>query len=306
MKKTSLVIMAAGMGSRYGAGIKQLANVGPSGELIIDYSIHDAVAAGFNDVVFIIRKDIEEAFHQAIGRRIADVVNTRYVYQEMDDLPPGFSVPEGRAKPWGTGQAILCCKDVLEGPFAVINADDYYGKQAFSKMYAYLNHMAPDAKPYDISMAGFILKNTLSENGTVSRGLCTLNSQGKLISVTETGGIGYGKDGAVYSFADESHPVPVDPDTYVSMNFWGFPLSFMAPLQEGFTAFLSNLQNPQKDEYLLPHIVDELIKAQKAEVSLLETTDRWFGVTYQADKQSVVDAIAALVAQGEYKANLYE
>lgn len=312
MVKTTLVIMAAGIGSRYGAGIKQLAKVGPSGEIIMDYSIYDAIEAGFNEVVFIIRRDLEKDFKEIIGRRIEKVVPVRYAYQELDDLPAGFQKPKGRTKPWGTGQAVLAAKELVDSPFAVINADDYYGKEAFVKLHDYLvagqaSDRAADAvsADFDLCMAGFILKNTLSENGGVTRGVCEADDNGNLLRVTETYDIQL-KDGALTARDEKGNPAAVWKDQYVSMNMWGLTPDFFDELEEGFQAFLENLDpDDLKAEYLLPRIIDKLLSQKRASVKILETQDKWFGVTYQEDKKSVVDAIRDLVDRGVYAEKLF-
>lgn len=303
MKKTTLVIMAAGIGSRFGEGIKQLTPVGPSGEIIMDYSIHDAIEAGFNKVVFIIRRDLEKDFKEIIGNRIEKKIEVAYAYQALEDIPEGFSVPEGRKKPWGTGQAVLCCKELVDTPFMVINADDYYGKEAFVKIHDYLVQDRPSTGKYDICMAGFILKNTLSDNGVVTRGVCVASGD-QLKTVHETSDIG--KDAAGRVTGEYGGVVSeLDPDSYVSMNMWGFTPDFMQELESGFKEFLKGVgENALKQEYLLPGVVDDLLQAGKAEVKILETQDKWFGVTYQADKQTVVDAFRELVEKGVYPENI--
>lgn len=299
MQKTTLVIMAAGIGSRFGGGIKQLAPVGPNGEIIIDYSIHDALEAGFNKVVFIIRKDLEKDFREVIGNRVEHLCEVEYAFQEMDDLPKGFTVPEGRAKPWGTGQAILVCKDIVKEPFAVINADDYYGKQAFVKVHDYLVEHA--GTKYQYCMAGFILRNTLSDNGGVTRGVCKVDGNGYLSDIVETSNIIKCPEGVKIEDTDEV----IDADSYVSMNMWGITPEFFEVLEKGFTEFLSALPpGDLKAEYLLPMVIDGMLKSGQATVAVLETLDKWFGVTYAADKQSVVDAFAKLIADGVYASPL--
>lgn len=305
MKDTTLVIMAAGIGSRFGGGIKQLEPMGPNGEIIMDYSIYDAIEAGFNKVVFVIRKDLEEVFKEVIGNRIEKVIKVEYAFQEMDDLPKGFSVPAGRAKPWGTGQAILACKDVVKEPFAVINADDYYGKDSFKTIHDYLveEHNIPGK--YNISMVGFILKNTLSDNGAVTRGVCVLDENGNLKAVNETSGIVKYEGAAAYE--ENGKMVKIDEECRVSMNMWGFEPAFFKELEEGFTEFLSGLtEGDIKKEYLLPSIVDKLIKNDKAQVKVLESKDKWVGVTYKEDKPVVVESIRALIASGKYPEKLYK
>ena len=291
MKKT-LVILAAGIGSRYGGGIKQLEHVGPNGEIIIDYSIHDAIKAGFNKIVFIIRHAIEADFREVIGDRIEALcrplgVEVCYAFQEMENAP--IPVPEGRAKPWGTGHAVLCCKSQIHEPFAVINADDYYGKDGFVKAAAFLERG-------QYGLIGYILKNTLSDNGGVTRGLCSV-SDGHLIGIDETKNIVKTQQGA------SSGDTALDPDTIVSMNFWCLPASFPDILERGFPEFLKNMKDPLKDEYLLPTIVDGLLKSGTP-VSVLSTDDAWFGVTYKEDKASVVESFKKLYAAGVYAPEL--
>ncbi len=306
MKKTTLVIMAAGIGSRFGKGIKQLAPVGPSGEIIMEYSIHDALEAGFNKVVFIIRRDLEEEFRRVIGDKIGKLAEVEYVFQELDDLPEGFSKPEGRTKPWGTGQAVLCCKDVVKEPFAVINADDYYGKDPFVKLHRYLTSEHQGAEGAgDICMAGFVLKNTLSENGGVTRGICALDENNRLTGVKETQNIVRTEDGAAVKGEDGSLTL-VDADSLVSMNMWGFQPEFIQVLEQGFVEFLKEVpKGDLKKEYLLPIKVDELIQQGKASVTVLQTDSRWFGVTYQEDREAVVEAIRDLVQEGVYEEKLF-
>lgn len=305
MKKTTLAIMAAGIGSRFGKGIKQLAPVGPSGEIIMDYSIHDALEAGFDKIVFIIRKDLEKDFREVIGKRIEKIADVTYVFQELDDLPEGFEKPAERTKPWGTGQAVLCCKDVIHEPFAVINADDYYGKDPFIKLHDYLvqDHSQTDGKE-DICMAGFILKNTLSENGGVTRGICKVEDN-RLSGIQETFHIVKTQDGAGVE-TDEGIE-PVNPESLVSMNMWGFQPEFLSVLEKGFVSFLKEVpEGDLKKEYLLPTKVDQMLKDNKANVTVLKTDSQWFGVTYQEDREAVVKEIQKLIDQGVYHANLYE
>lgn len=305
MKNTTLVIMAAGIGSRFGGGIKQLEPMGPNGEIIMDYSIYDAKAAGFNKVVFILRKDIEEDFREIIGQRIEKVIDVEYVFQSLDDLPEGFRAPEDRKKPWGTGQAVLCCKGVVNEPFAVINADDYYGKEAFKKVHDYLVSDGTTDKVYDLCMAGFILKNTLSDNGAVTRGVCMVDAEDYLSQVVETSGIYMTPEGRI-AHEDNGSDMVITPDQHVSMNMWGFTPNFLNELETGFKAFLEEIPDGEvKREYLLPTIVDQLIKADKASVKVLETRDKWFGVTYKEDKESVVASFKKLIAAGVYPANLW-
>ena len=305
MKKTALVIMAAGIGSRFGKGIKQLAPVGPNGEIIMDYSIHDALEAGFNKVVFIIRKDLEEEFRQVIGNRIEKITEVAYAFQALDDLPDGFTCPADRTKPWGTGQAVLAAESVLSEPFMVINADDYYGKEAYVKVHDYLVQEQPDDGILHICMAGFRLGNTLSDNGSVTRGVCHIEN-GALTGVTETHDIYKTADGAE-SRPEGGEVVPLNVKDLVSMNMWGLTPAFMDTLKKGFVEFLQGVKEGEiKKEYLLPEMIDQLIKAGKAKVDVLETKDTWFGVTYQEDKASVTEAFKKLVEEGVYPSNLYK
>ena len=300
MKNTTLVIMAAGIGSRFGGGIKQLEPVGPAGEIIMDYSIHDALEAGFNKIVFIIRKDLEKDFKEIIGKRIEKIADVSYAFQELDDLPEGFHKPADRTKPWGTGQAILCCKGLLNEPFIVINADDYYGKEAFVKIHDYLVNWTPVPGKFNFCMAGFILGNTLSDNGGVTRGVCNIDENYHLADVDETSDIIKTEEGAAIRMEDGSLK-PIDEKSYVSMNMWGFTPDLLDALETGFAKFLSGIKEGDiKKEYLLPIIVDQLIKSDKAQVTLLETNDKWFGVTYKEDKDTVVESFRRLIAEGVY------
>lgn len=307
MKTTSLVIMAAGIGSRFGGGIKQLEPVGPNGEIIMDYSIHDALEAGFNKVIFIIRKDLEKDFKEIIGNRIEKIAPVEYAFQEIDDLPEGFSVPEGRKKPWGTGQAILAARNLIKEPFLVINADDYYGKEGFKKIHDYMvNGMEEKDGVYDMCMAGFILSNTLSENGGVTRGVATVGENGYLAKVTETYNIYQDAEG-MHASDNEGNPVSVKADQHVSMNMFGLPAGFVKELEKGFPEFLSGIREGDiKAEYLLPAMIDQAIRNKKATVRVLETRDKWFGVTYKEDKPSVVAAIRRLIDAGVYPEKLFQ
>lgn len=303
MRKTALVIMAAGLGSRYG-GIKQLEPVGPGGEIIMDYSIYDAIEAGFNKIVFIIRKDIEEDFMNIIGNRIQKLIEVEYVIQDVTELPDGFECPRERTKPWGTGHAILCCKDQIHEPFAVINADDYYGKEAFKIMHEYLTKRLQTLE-HDYCMAGFILKNTLSENGGVTRGLCQVDEKNKLTEIYETKNI---KRQGLIATGDNctGKDLKIDLDSVVSMNMWGFTTEIMKDLEDKFIPFLEKHATTDFNaEYLLPVVIGELIKEEKASVEVLKTKDSWFGVTYKEDKETVMQSFRALVDQGIYPEKLF-
>lgn len=305
MEKPVLVIMAAGMGSRYG-GLKQIDPVDAYGNIIMDFSIYDAVAAGFEKVVFVIKKAIEKEFKEQVGERIAKVVDVDYVYQELADLPEGFAVPESREKPFGTGHAVLSCRGHIHGPFAVINADDYYGREAFSLMYEYLSTHHDDEK-YHYAMVGYLLKNTLTEHGHVARGICKTNAEGHLTEIRERTHIEGYADGVHYTEDEGATWIPLCEDDIVSMNFWGFSQSMLTELEARFSRFLEeNLaKDPLKCEFFLPSVVDELIREGKAVVDVKSTKDRWYGVTYREDKEKVVAAIAGLKAQGLYPEQLW-
>ena len=300
--KTALVIMAAGIGSRFGGGIKQLAPVGPNGEIIMDYSIHDAIKAGFNKVVFIIRKDIEDDFREIIGNRIEKIcekagVEVAYAFQSLDKLPDGYSVPQGRTKPWGTGQAVLVAKDVVSEPFAVINADDYYGKAAFANIH---NFLVSEVKDNGFCMAGFVLKNTLSDNGAVTRGICRTDGNGYLTKVVETSGIEKTVTGA------QAGGVEIDVNSPVSMNMWGLPVKYMEMLENDFGKFLDGISgNELKAEYLLPIHIGGLLENGEITVKVLPTNDKWFGVTYKEDKDFVIESFRQLIADGVYSRDLF-
>ncbi len=295
MKKTALVIMAAGIGSRFGKGIKQLAPVGPNGEIIMDYSIHDALEAGFNKVVFIIRKDLEEEFRRVIGERIEKITEVAYAFQSLDDLPEGFEKPADRTKPWGTGQAVLAAKKVIDTPFIVINADDYYGKEGFKAVHEYLVNGGKSC------MAGFVLKNTLSDNGGVTRGICKMDEENNLTEVVETKNIVKTEHGA------ETDGVDVNVDSLVSMNMWGLTPEFLDVLEEGFNEFFEKKvpENPLKAEYLIPIFIGELLNKGKISVKVLKTNDTWYGMTYHEDVEAVRDSFKKMLENGVYKADLF-
>ncbi len=299
-EKPVLVIMAAGMGSRYG-GLKQIDPVDEQGNIIIDFSIYDAVKAGFGKIVFIIKKQIEEEFKKSIGERIAKYVEVEYVYQELDKIPSEFSVPEGRVKPFGTGHAILCAKDVIHGPFAVINADDYYGRHAFEEIYRQLTTIEDDDK-YRYAMVGYQLPNTLTENGSVARGVCVVDEKKNLVTINERTKIEKHGDKAEYTEDDGNTWKTLPNKSLVSMNMWGFTQSIMNELDNRFVKFLKEelIANPLKAEYFLPFVVDELLQEGKATVTVLETPDVWHGVTYKEDKPCVMAAIKELKDSGMY------
>ena len=304
MSKVTLVVMAAGIGSRFGGGIKQLEAVGPNGEIIMDYSIHDALEAGFNKVVFVIRKDLEKDFKEIIGRRMEKLVEVEYAYQELNDIPERFQKnTEGRKKPWGTGQAILCCKDVVDEPFLVINADDYYGKEAYREAYAYLTGRK-DNNAYEACMVGFVLKNTLSDNGGVTRGVCKVDEHRMLSEIVETSNIVKTTEGAAVQTEDGA--VPIDVESEVSMNMWGLSPKFFEVLDKGFDEFLEKLDPENlKGEYLLPTIIGDLLNEGKMKVEVRKSHDEWFGVTYKEDKPDVVAAIQKLIKDGVYPEKLF-
>lgn len=276
--KTSVVVMAAGMGSRFG-GLKQIEPVGPNGESILEFSIFDAKRAGFDEVVFIIRKDFEEDFKNKIGEKVEKYIDVKYVFQDMANIPSPYSVPEDRTKPWGTAHAIYCCKDAVKNAFAVINADDYYGINSFKIIHDQIS------KNDEICMVGYKLGNTLTENGTVARGVCEI-TDGCLSKITE------------HTALDKNSGIPLD--TIVSMNMWGFSPDIFPKIEAGFDNFFKNIQNPQKDEFFLPTVVDNLINNENKKVKVLTTDEKWYGVTYKEDKESVVNALQKLVEEGYY------
>lgn len=307
MKKPVLVVMAAGMGSRYG-GLKQVDPVGNHNQLIIDYSIYDARRAGFETVVFVIKHEIEDTFKAAIGDRLSKVIHVKYAYQQLDDLPAGYSVPEGRVKPWGTAHAILAARKVVDGPFAVVNSDDYYGPEGFKKIYDYLESHPDQPGCYEFAMVGYLLGNTVTENGHVARGVCEEDSENYLTRVTERTHIE--KDGVDARFTEDDGATwtHLSGSTIVSMNLWGFTQSFMKEAQARFPAFLDQAlkENPQKGEYFLPSVVTQLLEEKKARVKVLRSADKWYGVTYREDKPVVVQAIADMTARGLYPDKLWD
>ncbi|MBE5794271.1 MAG: nucleotidyltransferase [Clostridiales bacterium] len=302
MNKPVLIIMAAGMGSRYG-GLKQMDPVGANGELILDYSLFDARRAGFERAVIVIKKENEEAFRQVLGDRVSKHMQIDYAYQDLLDVPEGYQIPEGRKKPWGTGHAIYAARDLVDAPFCAINADDFYGYNAFKLAYEHLCSLKDDG---DVAMVGYLLKNTLSESGSVARGVCTTDETGKLLDLTERTHIIPSMDGPLMT-EDMQTYTRLSEDTVVSMNMWGFPAAMMQAIKDGFPKFLNEdvPKNPEKAEYFLPKVVDTQLSAGNARVSVLTTPDKWYGVTYAADKQDVVDALSRMHEAGEYPTPLW-
>lgn len=310
MNKPVLIIMAAGMGSRYG-GLKQIDPVSDKGEIILDFSLYDAMMAGFEDVVFVIKEENEADFRALIDERAGKHMNVRYAFQKLEDIPEGYKVPEGREKPWGTCHAVMSARHLVNGPFAVINADDYYGPGAFQSMYDFLEKSAEEAakeeaagtKPaqYEFCMIGYELKNTITENGHVSRGVCDVTDGGYLKDIVERTKI-MRRDGGIQYTEDGESWVTLPEDTVVSMNFWGFSKDMMTEMVAGFPEFLDEAlkTNPLKGEYFLPGVVDTLLKEEKARVRVLRSRDKWYGVTYKQDKQTVVDALQAMKDKGLY------
>lgn len=302
--KTTLVIMAAGIGSRFGTGIKQLTKMNEAGEIIIDYSIYDAKEAGFDKVVFVIRHAIEEEFKEVIGNRIEKVIPVEYVYQELEDIPEGFTVPEGRTKPWGTGQAILACRGKVDTPFIIINADDYYGKKAFRLLHEFLCTPHEKTGKMRMAMAGFILKNTVSENGTVTRGVCVADDSNILKGVIESRDIAI-VDGRAVTSTEESKDI-ISPESIVSMNMWACDEDFLEILEDRFKVFLADdSKDPLKKEFLVPVLIDRLIKEEKVSVEILPTEDKWIGITYKEDTEAAREEFRRMAEEGIYPAKLW-
>ncbi len=307
MDKPVLVVMAAGMGSRYG-GLKQMDPMDDAGHVILDFSVYDAMLAGFEKVIFIIKRENEEVFRECIGDRIAKRMQVTYAYQDLDALPEGYTVPEGRQKPFGTGHAVLCCKDQVNGPFAVINADDFYGRRAFQMIYDYLSSPKEENGRYQYVMVGYIMENTLTENGHVARGVCRIDENGHLVEIHERTRIERHGDKTEYTEDEGASWVKIPEGSIASMNMWGFEQNLMDELEQRFPAFLEeNLsENPLKCEFFLPSAVQQLMEEQKAEVAVLKSEDRWYGVTYKEDKETVMKAIADFKANGIYPEQLWE
>lgn len=302
-----LVVMAAGMGSRYG-GMKQIDPVGKNGEIIIDYSLFDAMRAGFRQVIFIIQRKNEADFRQVIGDRISRYMQVEYAFQELDDLPKGFSLPDGRVKPWGTGHAVWACRKMIDAPFAVINADDFYGKEGFEQIYRFLSSVE-DTEKYQYAMVGYTLKNTLTDNGFVSRGVCRTEN-GKLVDITERTRIEKDPAGIGAKFSEDGGETwsPLDPESVVSMNLWGFTPGILQEMEMRFAAFLKKtlVENPEKGEFYLPGVVSQLLEEDKAEVQVLRSHDKWYGVTYREDKPVVQAALARMMEEGVYPDPLFK
>ena len=305
MNRPTLVVLAAGLGTRYGgkAGLKQVDPVGPNGEIIMDYSIYDAARAGFAKVVFVIKREMEENFRENIGRRVSGVMETAYAFQELDDLPAGYTVPAGRVKPWGTAHAVLAARHAVDTPFAVIGADDFFGRGTFQVMGEYLSRVDPDSE--DFAMAGFAIENTVTANGHVARGVCETEN-GYLRSVTERTHITLTSDGKPqYSLDDGVTNIPIPLGSVASMNVWAFTPRIFGELEQGLSAAIDGMADPVKGEYYLPSAVDALIRAGRATVKVLHTDERWYGVTWQQDKPAVVEAIAGMVRRGVYPEKLW-
>ena len=302
--KPALIVMAAGMGSRYG-GLKQIDPIGPNGELIIEYAIYDAMQAGFGKVVFVIKEEMEAMFRQVVGDRVAQQIPVQYAFQRLDDLPNGFSLPADRKKPWGTGHAVYCSRHVIQEPFAAINADDYYGADAFNKAAAFLR-TAQDDERFHFCMVGYYVENTLTEHGHVARGVCELSGDGYLMGITERTRIER-VDGAIRYFEDDPNGTAIPQGTIVSLNMWGFSQALMQEFEPRFIRFLSDpAHDLSRAEFFLPFVVDELIQEKKADVAVLKTQEKWYGVTYREDKQKMQDAIRAMIREGKYPERLWQ
>ena len=306
MEKPVLVVMAAGMGSRYG-GLKQIDPIGSHGEVIIDYSIFDAVKAGFEEIIFVIKREIEEDFKAVIGDRLEKKVKVQYAYQQLEDLPTGYEVPDGRTKPWGTCHAVLSARHLIHGPFAVINADDYYGPEGFKIIFDYLNQSSSNKQKYNFVLVSYLIENTLTEHGHVARGVCKMDERGYLSDITEHTRIEKNGEGAVYTEDDGNTWISLPKGTLVSMNLWGFTKDFLNEANERFKSFLDEalMSNPTKGEYFLPSVVNQLLLEEKAEVKVLTSPDKWYGVTYKEDKPVVIAAIADKHESGLYPEPLW-
>lgn len=308
MKEPTLIIMAAGMGSRYG-GLKQMDPITDKGEIILDFSLYDAMLAGFKRVIFVIKEEMEADFRELIDDKAGKHLKVEYAFQKIDDLPDGFSVPEGRVKPWGTAHAVMSCRHMIDGPFAVINADDYYGPSGFQSIYDFLtDENSDEAEMYSYCMVGFKLENTITENGHVARGVCQISESGYLEQVTERTKIERRPEGIAYTEDDGNTWNVLPEDTTVSMNFWGFTESMMHEMEARFPAFLEKamVENPEKGEFYLPFVADELVQEGKAKVKVLKTPDKWYGVTYRADKEMVMASLQSMKDKGLYPDKLWK
>lgn len=304
MSKATLIIMAAGMGSRYG-GLKQIDPVGKNGEIILDYSVYDAIEAGFDRVIFVIKHEIENDFKAVMKGKFENKIQIEYAYQDINNIPQPFTVPQGRQKPWGTGHAVLSCKSMIDGPFAVINADDYYGRETFKLIYNEITKESPIEDKYSFCMVGFKAENTLTENGHVARGVCQINSAGYLTDIVERSKIAR-RDGKIMFTEDEETWTEIPEGSTVSMNCWGFSKEMMTELENRFKGFLEkNKDNLLKCEYFLPFVVDDLLKEDKASVKVLQTKEKWYGVTYKQDKETVVNALKQKTEEGFYPERLW-
>lgn len=301
--KPTLLVLAAGMGSRYG-GLKQMDPMGPNGETVLDYSVFDAIRAGFGKVVFVIREDFAEAFREGVGARFADRIEVDYAFQKLDDLPDGFAIPDGREKPWGTAHAVRAARHVIDGPFAVVNADDFYGADAYQVIARWFESLGESAGKSHYSMVGYPLRNTLSDHGAVNRGICQTGERALLADVEEVVEIARGDDGVVRGTRLDGSTTEVSDASPVSMNFWGFTRGFFDQIEEHFTEFLREKGGEMKSECYIPTVVDDLIRKDVADCVVLETSANWFGVTYPDDKPHVVESIAQLVEDGTYPSPL--
>ncbi len=301
--KPTLLVLAAGMGSRYG-GLKQMDPMGPNGETVLDYSVFDAIRAGFGKVVFVIREDFAEAFKEGVGARFADRIEVDYAFQKLDDLPEGFSIPEGREKPWGTAHAVRAARHVIDGPFAVVNADDFYGADAYQVIARWFESLGGGSGKSHYSMVGYPLKNTLSDHGSVNRGICATGDDQLLADVEEVVDIARGDDGQVRGTRLDGSVTEIPEGSPVSMNFWGFTREFFHQIETHFTEFLREKGGEMKSECYIPTVVDDLIRKDEADCVVLDTSANWFGVTYPDDKPHVVESIAALVKEGVYPSPL--
>lgn len=304
MNKATLIIMAAGMGSRYG-GLKQIDPVGKNGEFILDYSVYDAIEAGFDRVIFVIKREIEKDFKAVMDGKFEDKIKVEYAYQDINNIPSPFTVPKGRQKPWGTGHAVLACEDMINGPFAVVNSDDYYGRETFKLIFDEITKENSENGKYNFCMVGFKAENTLTENGHVARGVCQINSAGYLTDIVERSKIAR-RDGKIMFTEDEKTWTEIPEGSTVSMNCWGFSKDMMKELKDRFYGFLEkNKDDLSKCEYFLPFVVDDLLKEDKASVKVLQTKEKWYGVTYTQDKQTVVDALREKTDKGFYPEKLW-